>query len=75
MCACVLLRGSADLRFEELKTFLMGKEIAKYKFPERLEILSDFPLSAFGKVSKKRLVEMISPRVAAERTGRSRPTA
>jgi 2,3-dihydroxybenzoate-AMP ligase len=75
MCACVLLRGSANLRFEELKTFLMGKEIAKYKLPERLEILPDFPLSTFGKVSKKKLVEMISPRVAAERAGRGRPTA
>jgi 2,3-dihydroxybenzoate-AMP ligase len=75
MCACVLLRDGAELRFEELKTFLMGREIAKYKFPERLEILPDFPVSAFGKVSKKKLVAMISPRVAAEQTERSRGTA
>jgi 2,3-dihydroxybenzoate-AMP ligase len=75
MCACVLLRDGADLRFEVLKNFLMGKEIAKFKIPERLEILADFPLSAFGKVSKKKLVEMISPRVAAERAQRSRSTA
>ncbi|MCU1342285.1 MAG: dhbE, partial [Candidatus Acidoferrum typicum] len=39
MCACVLLKDGAELRFEMLKTFLMGKEIAKYKLPERLEIL------------------------------------
>jgi 2,3-dihydroxybenzoate-AMP ligase len=75
MCACVMLRDAASLRFDELKTFLLGKEIAKYKLPERLEILPDFPLSTFGKVSKKKLVEMISPRVAAERAERSRPTA
>ena len=75
MCACVLLKDGEDLRFETLKTFLMGKEIAKYKLPERLEILADFPLSTFGKVSKKKLVEMISPKVAAERTERSRSTA
>src|SRR6266852_188702 len=75
MCACVLLRDAASLRFDELKTFLLGKEIAKYKIPERLEILPDFPLSTFGKVSKKKLVEMISPRVTAERAERSRPTA
>src|SRR5438270_11191806 len=31
MCACVLLRDGADLLFEVLKNFLMGKEIAKYK--------------------------------------------
>jgi 2,3-dihydroxybenzoate-AMP ligase len=75
MCACVLLRDAASLRFDELKTFLMGKEIAKYKLPERLEILPDFPLSTFGKVSKKKLVEMISPRVRAERAERGRTTA
>jgi len=75
MCACVLLKDGAELRFETLKTFLMGKEIAKYKLPERLEILPDFPLSTFGKVSKKKLVEMISPKVAAEREPRSQSTA
>jgi 2,3-dihydroxybenzoate-AMP ligase len=75
MCACVLLRDAASLRFDELKAFLLGKEIAKYKIPERLEILPDFPLSTFGKVSKKKLVEIISPRVAADRAERSRHTA
>jgi 2,3-dihydroxybenzoate-AMP ligase len=67
MCACILLRDGQSVRFEELKTFLLGKEIAKYKLPERLEILPDFPLSTFGKVSKKKLGEMIGAKVAAER--------
>ena len=75
MCACVLLKDGADLRFEALKTFLMGKEIARFKIPERLEILADFPLSAFGKVSKKQLAEIISPKVAAERRQRTQSTA
>lgn len=67
MCACVLLRENAKLSFEELKTFLLSKEIAKYKLPERLEIMQDFPLSPFGKVSKKTLTEMISQKMAGER--------
>jgi 2,3-dihydroxybenzoate-AMP ligase len=66
MCACVLLRENARLTFEELKNFLLGKEIAKYKLPERLEILQDFPLSPFGKVSKKTLTEMISQKMVSE---------
>jgi 2,3-dihydroxybenzoate-AMP ligase len=70
MCACVLLRQNARLSFEELKTFLMGKEIAKYKLPERLEIMQDFPLSPFGKVSKKTLTEMIAKKMAAEQAAR-----
>jgi 2,3-dihydroxybenzoate-AMP ligase len=63
MCACIILHDGATLNFEELKSFLLGKEIAKYKLPERLEIMQDFPHSAFGKVSKKKLVEMIAKKM------------
>jgi 2,3-dihydroxybenzoate-AMP ligase len=72
MCACVILRDGSSLSFDELKTFLLEKEIAKYKLPERLEILQDFPLSTFGKVSKKQLVEMISAKIENE-AGRRAP--
>jgi 2,3-dihydroxybenzoate---[aryl-carrier protein] ligase len=75
MCACVLLKEGASLRFEELKAFLIAKEIAKFKLPERLEILSDLPLSTFGKVSKKKLAEMITAKMALEQEARSRSTA
>ncbi len=67
MCACILLRDGTSVSFEELQKFLLGKEISKFKLPERLEILADFPLSTFGKVSKKKLVEMVSEKMFAER--------
>jgi 2,3-dihydroxybenzoate---[aryl-carrier protein] ligase len=66
MCACVLLRDNSKLDFDELKAFLLGKEIAKFKLPERLEIMQDFPLSPFGKVSKKTLTEMITKKMSKE---------
>lgn len=59
MCACVLLKTGARLDLEQLTGFLAEKEIAKYKLPERLEIMEAFPVSTFGKVSKKDLVEMV----------------
>jgi 2,3-dihydroxybenzoate-AMP ligase len=65
MCACIILRDGTTLTFDELKTFLVDKEIAKYKLPERMEIMSDFPLSTFGKVSKKDLVATVSAKMAA----------
>jgi 2,3-dihydroxybenzoate-AMP ligase len=65
MCACIILRDNQTLTFDELKTFLAGKEIAKYKLPERMEIMDDFPLSTFGKVSKKDLVATVSAKMAA----------
>lgn len=67
MCACVVLRPGHTLTFEELVRFLSAKEIAKHKLPERLEVLRDLPLSPFGKVSKKALVEMVTRQLAAER--------
>ena len=69
MCACVLLRENTRLNLDELKNFLLAKEIAKYKLPERLEIMQDFPLSPFGKVSKKTLMESISQKMVAEQKG------
>ena len=67
MCACVIPRPGARLSLEELVSFLAGKEIARFKLPERLELMNDFPLSSFGKVSKKALVEMVAAKLAAER--------
>ena len=60
MCACVILRHGGALTLEQLVAFLMNEEIAKHKLPERLEIMDDFPLSPFGKVSKKELTEKIA---------------
>jgi len=67
MCAYVILRGGQSLEFKELIAFLLTKEIAKFKLPERLEKLNDFPVSTFGKVSKKALVEMITSKLQAEK--------
>ena len=67
MCACVILRPGQALTLVELVEFLAAKEIAKFKLPERLEIMSNFPVSTFGKVSKKTLVEAVSRRLEAER--------
>ncbi|NML44029.1 AMP-binding protein [Ramlibacter sp. G-1-2-2] len=65
MCACVIPRPGAALTLTDLVGFLQTKEIARFKLPERLELLADFPVSTFGKVSKKALVEMVAARLAA----------
>lgn len=57
MCACVILRSGASLTLDQLCAFLLDLGMAKFKLPERLELLDEFPLSAFGKVSKKALAE------------------
>ena len=66
-CAFVILRQGHDLSLKELVGFLLTKEIAKFKLPERLEVVSDFPVSTFGKVSKKALAERIAEMLTLER--------
>jgi 2,3-dihydroxybenzoate-AMP ligase len=58
MCACLVLKPGKRIALPELVDFLKDKEIAKFKLPERLLICDDFPVSTFGKVSKKALAEM-----------------
>jgi 2,3-dihydroxybenzoate-AMP ligase len=67
MCAYVVPQAGKTLAFKELVSFLEGKEIAKFKLPERLELIDAFPVSTFGKVSKKALGEMISEKLAYEK--------
>jgi 2,3-dihydroxybenzoate-AMP ligase len=66
MCAYVIPQTGKSLEFGELITFLSAKEIAKFKLPERLELLDEFPVSTFGKVSKKDLGEWIAEKIARE---------
>ncbi len=71
MCACVILRPGHRVTLPELVEFLSTKEIAKFKLPERLEVVPEFPLSAFGKVSKQALVETVKQKLAQETGARS----
>lgn len=73
MCAFVILKAGHTLHLKELVGFLLTKEIAKFKLPERLEVLPDFPVSTFGKVSKKALGELISRKHAEEEAARRIP--
>jgi 2,3-dihydroxybenzoate-AMP ligase len=58
MCACVILKPGRQLDLPSLVSFLKEREIAKFKLPESMMVMDDFPVSTFGKVSKKALAEM-----------------
>jgi non-ribosomal peptide synthetase component E (peptide arylation enzyme) len=45
------------------------QDIAKFKLPECLELVEQFPLSPFGRVSTKDLTEMIAAKLAEEERG------
>jgi 2,3-dihydroxybenzoate-AMP ligase len=54
----LILKPGRQVDLPGLVSFLKEKEIAKFKLPERILICEDFPVSTFGKVSKKALSEI-----------------
>lgn len=68
MCACVILvDGETKMDVPELAAHLEKMGLAKFKFPERVEILEAFPATSSGKPSKPKLKEMIAKMVEEER--------
>ena len=65
-CAFIIPKPGAGVRVEELARFLTDAGLAKYKLPERVELVDDFPLSPFGKVSKQTLTKRIAEKLQDE---------
>ena len=68
-CAFVVLRPGQTLDLPQLAAFLLEQRIAKFKLPERLELVERFPLSAAGKILRRDLREAVARRLAAESAG------
>jgi len=65
-CAFVKLKADQKLTLEELTRFLLDRGIAKFKLPERLEIVESFPLSPAGKILRRELRRIIEETIKAE---------
>jgi 2,3-dihydroxybenzoate-AMP ligase len=69
MCAFVVLaEGEASIDVPEVARHLEKLGVAKFKFPERVEIVQGFPIAISGKPSKPMLREMITEKLARERS-------
>ncbi|MFZ1058527.1 MAG: cyclohexanecarboxylate-CoA ligase, partial [Candidatus Rokuibacteriota bacterium] len=62
-CAFVIPKPGETLALAEVVRYLETKEVARQKFPERLEIVSEFPMTASGKVQKFRLREIVAAKL------------
>lgn len=66
-CAFVVLREGRDFAFEEMISFLSEKKFAKYKLPERLEVIDEMPMVGdMQKIDKKVLEQKIEDKLKAE---------
>jgi non-ribosomal peptide synthetase component E (peptide arylation enzyme) len=83
-CAYIIPKKGKVFTFEDMKVYLEKKGLAKYKFPERLELVNDFP-KVGDKVDKRSLASDICNKLFKEgkiskelvenfiRTGKVRP--
>ena len=68
-CAVVIPREGEAITLGEIVGFLERHELARQKFPERLEIVSEFPMTPSGKIQKYRLRELVAERIGARGGG------
>jgi 2,3-dihydroxybenzoate---[aryl-carrier protein] ligase len=65
-CACVVLHPGTELTLDALVAHLRAQQIASFKLPERLEVMTAFPVSPVGKILKRELREIVAQRIAEE---------
>lgn len=72
VCAYVQLKeGASDLTTKELWEFMKSQSVARYKWPDRIELVQDFPRTPTGKVIKNVLRKEIAAKLSAERAARA----
>ncbi|CNL22036.1 yersiniabactin siderophore biosynthetic protein [Yersinia frederiksenii] len=66
-CAYVVLRdGCQPLTFTAMIDFFRNRRVAKYKYPERLELVDRLPRTASGKIKKFLLRELLLQKLMQE---------
>lgn len=68
-CAFIIPKEGENLTFEDMIAFLETQGIAKQKYPERLEIMEEFPMTPSGKIQKFKLREKILEITRKEKGG------
>ncbi|WP_455286906.1 AMP-binding protein [Cupriavidus necator] len=67
VCAFVVPKPPAtSLTLQQLTQYLQEAGLAKFKWPERLEVIREFPLTASGKLSKALLRQQITQTLETE---------
>lgn len=59
-CICVVVSPGATVTLEDVCALLEAKGIAKYKWPERLQVFPELPMTPTRKVMRGRLATMLS---------------
>jgi 2,3-dihydroxybenzoate-AMP ligase len=72
-CAYLVLRPDETVDLAAVSAYLDSRGVARFKWPERLEIVAALPVTNVGKIDKKKLRDDIAARLAAEPGDGARP--
>jgi len=65
-CAFVVPKPGETVTLPEVVAFLEDRQLARQKFPERVELLTEFPMTPSGKIQKFRLRQLITEKLGRE---------
>lgn len=69
-CAYVTLRPGKLLDLAAVRELMAARGVARFKWPERIEVAGEMPLTRVGKIDKAKLRRDIADKLAAERRTR-----
>ncbi|MGV1835798.1 (2,3-dihydroxybenzoyl)adenylate synthase [Rhizobium rhizogenes] len=65
--SCAIVRPvETPPTLRELRDFLRNRGVATYKFPDRIRIVDEIPLTRFGKIDRKRLLAQFDQEAAID---------
>ncbi|MBI3092148.1 MAG: AMP-binding protein [Candidatus Tectomicrobia bacterium] len=59
-CLAAVVKDGRELSLADLTAYLEGRGLARYKFPERLEVIEALPRNPSNKIDKGRLAKMLN---------------
>ncbi|QJY46084.1 AMP-binding protein [Pseudonocardia broussonetiae] len=69
-CAFVVPRAGEILALPDVQEYLAGRGVAKFKWPERVELVDALPRTAVGKIDKNAMRAAVAGLVEAQAAGR-----
>ncbi|MGH3356578.1 MAG: AMP-binding enzyme, partial [Nocardioidaceae bacterium] len=60
VCVCAVLRAGATVTLDDIERLFEERGVARFKTPERLEILEALPLTNVGKIDKGALRQLLA---------------
>lgn len=68
VCAYIIPKKGESITLEEVVQFMESQKVMKYKIPERIEIVEEFPMLPSGKVKKEALRQDIIEKLKKEQS-------